>query len=172
MPSGKFEEGSKPQSTNRTTREEMIKPSEKTEVRLDERVTIITRPSEPKYFHRPECRRVKTHIITTDIKEITKREALRDGYSPIRGALKRIKARSINGTTRTEVTKPSEKSEERLTEKVTVLETRLGQEPKYFHKPDCRRVKTFLDQSSIKEISKKDAIKEGYSPCPWCMEGK
>jgi hypothetical protein len=70
------------------------------------------------------------------------------------------------------VTKTSEKFEEKLTEKVTVLETRYGFEPKYFHKPDCRRVRTFSDQSGIKEISKREALKGGYTPCPWCMGGK
>jgi hypothetical protein len=62
--------------------------------------------------------------------------------------------------------------EEGLTEKVTVIESRYVFEPKYFHKPDCRRVRTFFDQSAIKGISKRDALKEGYAPCPDCMGEK
>jgi hypothetical protein len=65
--------------------------------------------------------------------------------------------------------KPSEKSEEGSTEKVTVIGSRYTAEPKYFHKPDCRRVRTFFDQSAVKEISKREALKEGYTPCPDCM---
>jgi hypothetical protein len=68
--------------------------------------------------------------------------------------------------------RPSEKSDEGLTEKVTVIESGYGGEPKYFHKPDCRRVRTFFNQSAIREISKGDALRKGYSPCPDCMGGK
>lgn len=66
--------------------------------------------------------------------------------------------------------KPSEKLEEGATEKVTVTGSRY--EPMYFHKPDCRRVRGSVYLSAIKEISKRDALKEGYVPCPECMGGK
>jgi hypothetical protein len=66
--------------------------------------------------------------------------------------------------------KPSEKFEEGATEKVIVTGSRY--EPMYFHKPDCRRVTGSVYLSAIKEISKRDALREGYVPCPDCMGGK
>jgi hypothetical protein len=66
--------------------------------------------------------------------------------------------------------KPSGKYEEGATEKVTVIESNY--EPKYFHKPDCRRVTSSVYLSAIKEISKRDALRQGYVPCPDCMGGK
>jgi len=65
---------------------------------------------------------------------------------------------------------PSGKSEEGATEKVIVTGSRY--EPMYFHKPDCRRVTGVVYQGTIKEISKRDAVREGYGPCPECMGGK
>jgi hypothetical protein len=62
--------------------------------------------------------------------------------------------------------------EEGSKEKVTILESSYAGEPKYFHQPDCFRVKTRGPTSSVREISKRQALKEGYIPCPDCMRGK
>jgi len=59
-----------------------IKPSGEFEEGSEERVVVITHPYEPKYFHKPDCSRVRTFGITSGIKEMSKREALRDGYTP------------------------------------------------------------------------------------------
>jgi HEAT repeats len=63
-----------------------------------------------------------------------------------------------------------EKSEEGATEMVTVTGSRY--EPMYYHKPDCRRVTGVVYLGAKREISKKDALRQGYGPCPECMGGK
>lgn len=66
--------------------------------------------------------------------------------------------------------KPSGKLEEGTTEKVIVTGSRY--EPMHFHKPDCRRLRGVVYLSAMKEISKREALREGYVPCPECMGGK
>jgi hypothetical protein len=62
---------------------------------------------------------------------------------------------------------PSRKSEEEATEKVIVTSSRY--EPMYYHKPDCRRLTGAIYQGTIREISKSDALRQGYAPCPECI---
>ena len=66
--------------------------------------------------------------------------------------------------------KSSGKFEEGATEKVTVTGSRY--DPMYYHKPDCRRVTGVVYLGAIREISKRDALRQGYGPCPECMGGK
>jgi len=65
---------------------------------------------------------------------------------------------------------PSAKSEEGAIEKVIVTSSKY--EPMYYHKPDCRRVTGVIYLGAIREISKRDALRQGYGPCPECMGAK